>query len=83
MGQKVRVNVSSTLPPAKAEWEVDVGDDPKQAMVYTNLAYDLIAVAMGKLGVEMSKWILSGDAESFNKEMDRVMTELQAGSVAD
>jgi hypothetical protein len=63
MGQKFKVEVTSDMPPARAEWAVDLGDDPKEVLIYTNLGYDLIAVAMAKLGVAMSEHILGDDTK--------------------
>ena len=63
IGSVFKVKVSSTLPPAKAVWQVDLGDDPKDALIYTNLGYDLIALAMAKLGVAMSEHILGDDTK--------------------
>lgn len=65
MGQKFRVKATATLPTSKSTWEVDLGEDPQQALIYTNLGYDLIAVAMAKLGVAMSEHIL-GDSTKLN-----------------
>ena len=64
-----KVKATSTLPIASSSWKVDVTDDPKQALIYTNLAYDLIAIAMGKLGIAMSEHIL-GDDSKLNKLAD-------------
>ena len=63
MGQKFKVKASATLPVSKASWEVDVGDDPKDVLIYTNLAYDLVAYAMGRLGVAMSEHVLGDDTK--------------------
>ena len=79
MGQKFTVEARSSLPPARAEWEVDLGDDPKQTMIYTNLGYDLIAAAMAKLGVEMSRFVLGEQDESqFNAKMAPVFEALKS-----
>ena len=66
MGQKFKVKASATMPVSKASWEVDVGDDPKDVLIYTNLGYDLIAYAMAELGVAMSEHILGKD-DKLNK----------------
>ena len=71
-----KVKASSSLPIASAVWKVDIGEDPKDALIYTNLAYDLIAVAMGKLGVAMSEHVLGDD-----KKMDALAEEAAAGRV--
>jgi hypothetical protein len=63
MGNKVRVSINSDMPVADAGWTVDVTDDVKQSLIYSNLAYDLIAIAMGKLGVAMSEHILGDDTK--------------------
>jgi len=63
MGQKFKVKASATMPISKASWEVDVGDDPKDVLIYTNLAYDLVAYAMGRLGVAMSEHVLGDDTK--------------------
>jgi len=60
---KFVVTVKSELPPAEASWAVDLGDDPKNGLIYGNLGYDLVAAAMAKLGVEMSKYILGERTE--------------------
>ena len=59
----VKVSVNTTLPIAKAGWKVDVGEDPVLALKYSNLAYDLVAVAMAKLGVAMSQAVVGEGAE--------------------
>jgi hypothetical protein len=74
-----RVKASSTLPPAKAVWEVDVGDDPKQVLIYTNLGYDLIAVAMGKLGVAYSEYMLNGDDKALKALADEYGSDVVGG----
>ena len=79
IGEQVKVNVKSSLPPASAEWSVDLGNDMEAAMIYTNLAYDLVAAAMAKLGVEMSKYILDGDYDRLESEMASVQQALRAG----
>ena len=61
-----KVKASSTVPISKASWEVDLGDDPKDVLIYTNLGYDLIAYAMAELGVAMSEHVL-GDDDKLNK----------------
>lgn len=77
-----KVEASSTLPPASAEWKVDLGDDPKQVLTYTNLGYDLIAAAMAKLGVEFSKYITGESSEDqLNTNMNKVFDALRPGSV--
>jgi len=63
MGQKFKVKAAATMPISRAVWEVDVGDDPKDVLIYTNLGYDLIAYAMAELGVAMSEHILGNDAK--------------------
>lgn len=86
MGHKVKVVVQSSLPPASAEWEVDNGDDMEGALIYTNLAYDLIAAAMMKLGVEFSKYMLEQDKvkakEALTCEVKALQEALRAGTVA-
>ena len=66
MGQKFKVKATATMPISKSSWEVDLGDDPKDVLIYTNLGYDLIAYAMAELGVAMSEHIL-GDDDKLNK----------------
>lgn len=83
MGNKVVVTIKSELPPASAEWTVDLGDDVKQGLVYGNLTYDLIAAALAKLGVEMSKYILGEQTgEQLAETMKGVQESLRAGTVA-
>ena len=71
-----KVKATSSLPIASAVWKVDIGEDPKEALIYTNLAYDLIAVAMGKLGIAMSEHILGDDAK-----MNKLAEEAASGRV--
>jgi hypothetical protein len=71
-----KVKANSTLPIASAAWKVDVTDDPRDALIYTNLAYDLIAIAMAKLGVAMSEHILGND-----ESLDKLSEETRAGRV--
>ena len=63
MGQKFKIKATATMPPSKCTWEVDNGDDPKDVLIYTNLAYDLIAYAMAELGVAMSEHVLGDDTK--------------------
>ena len=63
IGNVFKVKATSSLPPAKAVWQVELGDDPKEALIYTNLGYDLIALAMAKLGIAMSEHILGDDTK--------------------
>jgi hypothetical protein len=72
-----KVKAKSNLPIASAEWKVDVTDDPKNALIYTNLAYDLIGIAMAKLGVAMSEHILGND-----DKLDKLAEETRAGRVS-
>jgi len=82
MGNKCVVSIKSDMPPGSSEWEVDTTDDMEASLVYTNLAYILVGLAMSKLGVEYSKYILGKqDAESFNKEMNAVMNAIKPGTV--
>lgn len=81
MGAKFQVEARSNLPEASASWQVDMGDDPAQSMLYTNLAYDLIAAAMAKLGVEMSKYVLDGDKGRLEDAMVEVQKNLRSGTV--
>jgi hypothetical protein len=81
MGFALKVAVTTQLPPADANWNVDLGDDPKNALIYGNLAYDLVAAAMARLGVEYSKFVLDGDEGQFRSSMDEVQTALKAGVV--
>jgi len=77
-----RVEANSSMPPASAEWKVDLGEDPKQALIYTNLGYDLVAAAMAKLGVEFSKFIVGDSSEEqLNTNMNKVFDALRPGSV--
>ena len=57
------VKAFATLPVSNMEWSVELGDDPANVLLYTNLAYDLIAVAMGKLGVAYSEHLLGNNAK--------------------
>ena len=71
-----KVKAKAALPISSAEWKVDIGEDPKDALIYTNLAYELIAVAMAKLGVAMSEHVLGDDTK-----MDALAKEAVAGRV--
>jgi hypothetical protein len=82
MGNAVVVEVKTQLPAASAVWTVDIGDDPKQSLIYGNLAYDLVAAAMAKLGVEFSKYLVDEDGDRLNSAMNDVQDTLRAGSVA-
>jgi hypothetical protein len=57
---KVRAS-SSNFPPSSLEWEVTLDEDvPALVLLYNNLMYDIIGLALGKLGVEYSK-LLAGE----------------------
>ena len=58
-----KVKAQASLPLSKAVWEVDLGEDPVLALAYTNLGYDLIAMAMAKLGIAMSEAVLGDDTK--------------------
>jgi hypothetical protein len=77
-----RVEANSSLPPASAEWKVDLGDDPKQSLLYANLGYDLVAAAMAKLGVEYSKFLVGDQTEEqLETNMNKVFDALRPGAV--
>jgi hypothetical protein len=64
MSNVFKVKATSGLPPASAKWAVDLeAGTPEQQLVYANLGYDLIGMAMGKLGLAMSEWILGDDTK--------------------
>ena len=61
-------------PTASSTWEVEMpSTDPAASLVYNNLVYDLIAVVVGKLGIEYSKLVADDDRARFDTEMERVM----------
>ena len=57
------VKAFATAPNSSAEWKVELTGDPAEDLLYINLAYDLIAVAMGKLGVAYSERLLGNNAK--------------------
>jgi hypothetical protein len=58
------VKARAEFPKSGAKWTVDVGDGtPEQQLAYVNLGYDLIGVAMARLGVAMSEAVLGDDAK--------------------
>ena len=61
-----KVKASSTVPVARASWQVEIPGDLKDQLIYTNLGYDLIAYAMAELGVAMSEHLLGKD-DKLNK----------------
>ena len=83
------------LPEAKSVWDVTLPTDAiedellaqKLILAYNNLAYDLVAAALAKLGVEYSKLlarIAEGDMEAFSKldaEMSAALDSLKPGTV--
>ena len=71
-----KVTAKASLPVSSAQWKVDIGEDPKECLIYTNLAYDLIAIAMAKLGVAMSEHILGDDTK-----LNAIAAETKAGRV--
>ena len=82
MSHRFALTATSSLPPAEMTWKVDIGDDPQDALVYTNLAYDLIAASMAKLGVEFSKYLGDKDGDRLAHEVKHVQEVLRAGTVA-
>jgi hypothetical protein len=74
----VSIEGSAETPKSKACWSVDVGDgSPQQQLAYVNLVYDLIAVALGKLGIHYSQWIVGDiNEDEFHKVMDDVRRSL-------
>ena len=71
-----KLTAKSTMPPAKLQWNVALGNDPKDVLIYTNLAYDLCAIAMAKLGIAMSEHVLGDDTK-----MNALSAETKAGRV--
>ena len=71
-----KVTAKASLPVSSAQWKVDMGEDPRESLIYTNLAYDLIAIAMAKLGVAMSEHILGDDTK-----LNAIAAETKAGRV--
>ena len=55
---RFKIDASANFPESSASWAVDLGDDPVLAAIYVNLAYNLLAQAMGKLGVAISEHAL-------------------------
>jgi hypothetical protein len=80
-----RIKVTSQgFPTAKSVWEVEIGiGSPLQQLAYNNLAFDLVAASMAKLGAEYSKWLAGTSTdEQFDEEMTAVQKYLAAGVVA-
>ena len=81
MTNKCVVAVKTELPPADVQWTVDLGDDARNGLIYGNLAYDLVAAAVAKLGVEYTKFILG---ERTEQEMNaRLACAFEALKVTD
>lgn len=73
---------SSLVPNGELNWRVDTGSDIQAGLVYSNLMYDIVGLALGKLGVEYSKWLLDKDSDRLNAEIEKVQTALRSGSAA-
>jgi hypothetical protein len=67
---------SSNWPVYTGEWGIEL-EDETEFMFYQNLASDLIAGVMVKLGQEFSKYRLDGDVGRLADEMDRVDSVLR------
>ena len=78
-----KITVETTgAPPARACWEVDLPDDPVQALTYNNLAYDLVGLVTMKLGVEYSKFLTSGDSAALDKFIAEITVVSKVEAVA-
>ena len=77
---KVRVE-TTVYPPAHAEWYVELADDPQQALVYNNLAYDTVALMIARLGVLYSAWLLDEDKDKLDKAIAEIHKVLTPGVV--
>ena len=77
---------SGALPEAKMTWEVVLSDPTgtfsdedviKQTLLYNNAMYDLVGLALAKLGVEYSKLLVGEQSrEQYDAEMSKVQRVL-------
>ena len=65
---KIRVDTES-WPPGHAEWEVALPDDPKYALPYNMAAYDIVALAIGHLGILYAEWVLDQDFDGYTEKL--------------
>jgi hypothetical protein len=72
MSNYFKIKGTSDFPDGEVRTKFDMGDDPLQAAVYANLAYDIVAVAIAKLGWEYFEWIAGKQTE---EEMVKKVTE--------
>jgi hypothetical protein len=77
MSNYFKIKGSSDFPDAKVESKFDMGDDPINAAVYSNLAYDLVTVAIAKLGWEYTEWIAGNqEKDAFVKKISEAKDAL-------
>jgi hypothetical protein len=80
MGNICKVTASSSMMPVgDLTWTVDTTDNLQQSLVYSNLMFDIVGLAVGKLGVEYSKWILDQDDERLASEVNKMQEALRVG----
>jgi hypothetical protein len=74
---KFNVSALATSPDRTGDWSVDLSDlDIADQLIYTNLAFDLLAITMGKLGIAMSEHVLGNDSK-----LDALAEETAVGRV--
>jgi hypothetical protein len=66
---RYEVITKSNFPIQNLNYQVDLDTEP-EFLVYSNLANDLIALVMARLGQEMSRWQLDKDGDRMKKSLD-------------
>ena len=75
---------TQNFPDGESVWEVSFPNDrPDLALLYNNLAYDLVAAVVAKLGVEYSKFLLDQDRNRLNAAIQPAFDALSAGTTMD
>ena len=61
-------------PEARMEWECEIPEDNIQdVLLYNNLMFDIVGMALAKLGVEYSKYFAEGADDNARKRLNERM----------
>jgi hypothetical protein len=79
MGYKYEIRTRASDPNTEARWRIKFKDSEETAYrFYWNLADDLIAALVAKLGQEFSKVAVDGDIDRLNAELRKLSDSVGA-----
>lgn len=79
MGYKYEIRTRASHPQSEARWRIKFGGNEDAAYaIYRNLADDLIAALVARLGQEFAKVAVDGDVDSLYAELEELSKMLGA-----